>query len=134
MSLSATIKSIQDIMRKDAGVDGDAQRVGQLGWLLFYKIFSDLELQTELLQDDYTSPVPARLRWETWADEIGLDSVELEIGSITRGFRVPAFDLLLVGHHELKGMLGARRRTQPRSARETYRHSLCYPPLTINHG
>jgi type I restriction enzyme M protein len=69
MSLSATIKSIQDIMRKDAGVDGDAQRVGQLGWLLFYKIFSDLELQTELLQDDYTSPVPGRLRWETWADE-----------------------------------------------------------------
>ncbi len=69
MSLSATIKSIQDIMRKDAGVDGDAQRVGQLGWMLFYKIFSDLELQTELLQDDYTSPVPGRLRWETWADE-----------------------------------------------------------------
>ncbi|MEO2163648.1 MAG: transcription-repair coupling factor [bacterium] len=56
-----------------------------------------------------------RLR-ETWADEVGMDSIELRIGSITRGFGVPALDLLLVGHHELKGMLGARRRTQPRSA------------------
>jgi len=55
-----------------------------------------------------------RLR-ETWANETGLQSVEIRIGSITRGFGVPEFDVLLVGHHELKGMLGARRRTQPRS-------------------
>lgn len=53
---------------------------------------------------------------ETWAGEVGLESVEIQIGSITRGFRVPAFDVLLVGHHELKGILGAHRRTQPRSA------------------
>jgi len=38
-NLSGTIKSIQNIMRKDAGVDGDAQRISQLGWMLFYKIF-----------------------------------------------------------------------------------------------
>lgn len=69
MSLSTTIKSIQDIMRKDAGVDGDAQRIGQLGWMLFYKIFSDLEIETELADDDYTSPVPAALRWDAWANE-----------------------------------------------------------------
>ena len=76
MSLSTTIKSIQDVMRKDAGVDGDAQRLGQLGWMLFFKIFSDLEEQTELMQDDYTSPVPAHLRWEAWADEsrVGKDA------------------------------------------------------------
>ena len=35
MSLTTTIKTTQDIMRKDAGVDGDAQRIGQLGWMLF---------------------------------------------------------------------------------------------------
>ena len=58
MSLSTTIKSIQDIMRKDAGVDGDAQRIGQLGWMLFFKIFSDLEIETELEDDHYESPVP----------------------------------------------------------------------------
>ena len=54
-----TIKSIQDIMRKDAGVDGDAQRIGQLGWMLFLKIFDDLEIETELEDDDYESPLPA---------------------------------------------------------------------------
>ena len=69
MSLSTTIKSIQDIMRKDAGVDGDAQRIGQLGWLLFFKIFSDLEVETELEDDHYDSPVPPDLRWDSWANE-----------------------------------------------------------------
>lgn len=69
MSLSNTIKSIQDIMRKDAGVDGDAQRIGQLGWLLFLKIYSDLELETELEDTNYKSPIPVKFRWESWADE-----------------------------------------------------------------
>lgn len=72
MSLSTTIKSLQDIMRKDAGVDGDAQRIGQLAWLLFFKIYSDLELQTELEDQSYVSPIPARLRWEAWGDDVGL--------------------------------------------------------------
>jgi type I restriction enzyme M protein len=57
MSISTTIKSIQDIMRKDVGVDGDAQRIGQLGWMLFLKIFDDREEERELLDDDYTSPL-----------------------------------------------------------------------------
>ena len=39
MTISTTIKTIQDIMRKDVGVDGDAQRIGQLVWMLFMKIF-----------------------------------------------------------------------------------------------
>ena len=56
VSLSTTIKTIQDIMRKDAGVDGDAQRIGQLVWMLFLKIFDDLEIETELEDDDYKSP------------------------------------------------------------------------------
>jgi type I restriction enzyme M protein len=69
VSLSTTIKSIQDIMRKDAGVDGDAQRIGQLGWMLFFKIFSDLELETELEDAAYQSPVQPSLRWDAWANE-----------------------------------------------------------------
>lgn len=69
MSLSTTIKSIQDIMRKDAGVDGDAQRIGQLGWMLFFKIFSDLEIESELEDVSYESPVPPHLRWNAWANE-----------------------------------------------------------------
>lgn len=69
MSLTTTIKSIQDIMRKDAGVDGDAQRLGQLGWLLFLKIFDDQEAELELTDDDYQSPLPERLRWIHWAGD-----------------------------------------------------------------
>ena len=68
MTLGNTIKSIQDIMRKDAGVDGDAQRIGQLAWMLFLKIYSDLELETELEDSAYVSPIPHDLRWFSWAD------------------------------------------------------------------
>jgi type I restriction enzyme M protein len=72
MSLGNTIKTIQDIMRKDAGVDGDAQRIGQLAWMLFLKIYSDLELETELEDSKYKSPTPKKFRWESWADEEAL--------------------------------------------------------------
>jgi type I restriction enzyme M protein len=67
MSISSTIKSIQDIMRKDVGVDGDAQRLSQLVWLLFLKIFDDRETEWEMLQDHYQSPLPEAYRWRNWA-------------------------------------------------------------------
>ena len=67
MSISSTIKSIQDIMRKDTGVDGDAQRLSQLVWMLFLKVFDDRETEWELLQDNYQSPIPAQYRWRNWA-------------------------------------------------------------------
>jgi len=79
MSISSTIKSIQDIMRKDVGVDGDAQRIGQLVWLLFLKIFDDRESEWELLQDNYKSPLPERYRWRNWAaDAEGMTGDELK--------------------------------------------------------
>lgn len=78
MSVSTTIKSIQDIMRKDAGVDGDAQRIGQLVWMFFLKIFDDQEQELELLSEDYTSPIPEKLRWRNWAaDAEGITGDEL---------------------------------------------------------
>ncbi|AYH44519.1 class I SAM-dependent DNA methyltransferase [Azoarcus sp. DN11] len=71
MNLSSTIKSIQDIMRKDDGVDGDAQRLGQLTWMLFLKVFDQREQEWE---DDakekgkkYKSPLPEEFRWRNWA-------------------------------------------------------------------
>jgi len=67
MSLSTLIKSIQDIMRQDAGVDGDAQRISQLTWILFLKIFDDHETELELLRDNYRSPLPDHYRWRNWA-------------------------------------------------------------------
>jgi type I restriction enzyme M protein len=77
-NLANTIKSIQDIMRKDAGVDGDAQRISQLGWMLFLKIFDEMEEEWEMMKDDYKSPIPKDLRWRTWAaDEEGMTGEEL---------------------------------------------------------
>lgn len=66
-NVSGIIKSIQDIMRKDVGVDGDAQRISQLVWLFFLKIYDDREAEIELLEDDYQSPLPDHLRWRHWA-------------------------------------------------------------------
>lgn len=67
MNLSSTIKSIQDIMRKDDGVDGDAQRLGQLTWMLFLKVFDQREEEWEIDDKKYKSPLPERFRWRNWA-------------------------------------------------------------------
>jgi len=67
MNLSNTIKSIQDIMRKDDGVDGDAQRLGQLTWMLFLKVFDQREEEWEDDNKKYKSPLPERYRWRNWA-------------------------------------------------------------------
>ncbi|MEQ1518843.1 MAG: class I SAM-dependent DNA methyltransferase [Usitatibacteraceae bacterium] len=67
MNLSSTIKSIQDIMRKDDGVDGDAQRLGQLTWMLFLKVFDQREEEWEDDNSEYKSPLPEHFRWRNWA-------------------------------------------------------------------
>lgn len=78
MSLQAVVKTIQDIMRKDQGVDGDAQRLSQLVWMLFLKIIDDGEKQSELENPKYKSPIPEKLRWRNWAeDEEGLTGDDL---------------------------------------------------------
>jgi len=79
MTISNTlIKSIQDIMRQDAGIDGDAQRISQLSWLLFLKIFDDQETEIEMMRDMYQSPMPESMRWRNWAaDAEGITGDEL---------------------------------------------------------
>src|ERR1700731_1615371 len=78
MSVRNTVKSIQDIMRQDSGVDGDAQRISQLCWMFFLKIIDDQDQQLALLQDGYHSPIPAKLRWRSWAsDPEGITGEEL---------------------------------------------------------
>jgi type I restriction enzyme M protein len=78
MSVSSAIKSIQDIMRKDAGVDGDAQRLGQMSWLLFLKVFDAQEQELELELDDYREPIPEAFLWRNWAaDNEGITGDEL---------------------------------------------------------
>jgi type I restriction enzyme M protein len=78
MPVRNTVKSIQDIMRQDSGVDGDAQRISQLCWMFFLKIIDDQDQQLALLQDGYHSPIPTKLRWRAWAaDPEGITGDEL---------------------------------------------------------
>lgn len=78
MSISAIIKAIQDIMRQDAGVDGDAQRISQLVWMVFLKIFDAKEEEWELMSDDYKPIIPEGLRWRDWAsNDEGITGDEL---------------------------------------------------------
>ena len=67
MNVRTTIKSIQDIMRQDVGVDGDAQRISQLCWLFFLKIIDDQDQELELMQAGYQSPIPEKFQWRVWA-------------------------------------------------------------------
>ncbi|SDY48533.1 class I SAM-dependent DNA methyltransferase [Nitrosomonas sp. Nm33] len=78
MSIGTLVKTIQDIMRKDVGVDGDAQRISQMVWLIFLKIFDDKEQEWQLTTPGYKSPLPNRLRWTSWAkDAEGITGEEL---------------------------------------------------------
>jgi type I restriction enzyme M protein len=62
-NISGILKSIQNIMWQDTGLNGDAQRIEQLGWMLFLKIFSDKDKELELLDDKYKSPIPDEFHW-----------------------------------------------------------------------
>lgn len=66
MSIDNLIKRLQNIMRQDAGIDGDAQRIGQIVWILFLKVYDTKEKLWEL-NDDYVSIIPEELRWRNWA-------------------------------------------------------------------
>ncbi|WP_422123707.1 N-6 DNA methylase [Planococcus sp. X10-3] len=74
MTISNFVKSIQDIMRQDPGVDGDAQRISQLVWMLFLKVYdSKEEEEWEVFEEGFVSIVPEELKWRNWAkaDETG---------------------------------------------------------------
>src|SRR5262245_30405743 len=78
MSVRTIVKSIQDIMRQDVGVDGDAQRISQLCWMFFLKIIDDQDQELELLDRDYRSPIPRKYQWRVWAaDPEGITGDEL---------------------------------------------------------
>lgn len=69
MSLNTFIKSARDIMRGDAGINGDAQRIEQLTWMLFLKVYDAKETNWELYEPDYTSIIPEPFRWRNWATD-----------------------------------------------------------------
>ena len=66
-NLSSFVKRIRDIMWNDAGVNGDAQRIEQMAWMLFLKVYDTKETDWEIDDDDYTSIIPDECRWRNWA-------------------------------------------------------------------
>ena len=77
-NLSGIVKSVRDIMRKDAGVDGDAQRISQMVWMIFLKVFDTMEEEREAEKENYDSPLPEEIRWRNWAaDPEGMTGEEL---------------------------------------------------------
>lgn len=68
-SLTNFVKRLRDIMRNDAGINGDAQRIEQIVWLLFLKVYDVKENDWEFNDDDYTSIIPDNCRWSAWAHD-----------------------------------------------------------------
>lgn len=66
-NIGTIIKRLQNIMRKDTGVSGDAQRIEQIGWMISLKILGDKDQELEIIQDGYVSPIPPELQWQSWA-------------------------------------------------------------------
>ena len=77
-NIGGVIKSIRDIFRKDPGLSGDAQRIEQLGWMIFLKLFDDKDQEKEILNGQYKSPIPTDLQWRNWAaNDEGMTGDEL---------------------------------------------------------
>ena len=68
-NLSGFVKRIRDIMRNDAGINGDAQRIEQIAWMLFLKVYDAKEQDWEFDDETYESVIPAPCRWANWAHD-----------------------------------------------------------------
>ena len=67
MAVNNIIKRIQNIMRQDAGINGDAQRIEQMTWMFFLKVYDTQEETWEYKDENYKSIIPEDLRWRKWA-------------------------------------------------------------------
>lgn len=68
-NLSGFIKRIRDVMRNDAGINGDAQRIEQIAWMLFLKVYDAKEQDWEMDEDNYVSIIPEEYRWCNWGHD-----------------------------------------------------------------
>ncbi len=76
-NLTSFVKRIRDIMRNDAGINGDAQRIEQIAWMLFLKVYDEQEKEWEFDDKKYKSIIPDELRWRNWGCDIDLTDNEL---------------------------------------------------------
>ena len=68
-NLTGFVKRLRDIMRNDAGINGDAQRIEQIAWMLFLKVYDAKEQDWEFEEEDYQSIIPEACRWRNWAHD-----------------------------------------------------------------
>ncbi len=68
-NISGFVKRIRDIMRNDAGINGDAQRIEQLAWILFLRVFQNMEDNWELEEEDYSPTIPVKFQWNSWSKD-----------------------------------------------------------------
>lgn len=68
-NISSIVKNVRNIMRQDRGVSGDAQRLEQLGWMLFLKVLDEKDQELELIREKYTSVIPKQFQWRSWATD-----------------------------------------------------------------
>ena len=98
-NLSGFVKRIRDIMRNDAGINGDAQRIEQTAWILFLKVYDKKEQDWELFDDDYASIIPEECRWNNWAhDETGKGMTGDELLSFVNNTLFPTLKHLPVNN------------------------------------
>ena len=71
MALTNFVKNIRNIMRNDSGINGDAQRIEQIAWMLFLKVYDEKENDWEFNEDNYRSFIPENCRWRNWAHDEG---------------------------------------------------------------
>jgi type I restriction enzyme M protein len=94
-NISSIVKNVRNIMRQDRGVSGDAQRLEQLGWLLFLKILDEKDIELELLRNEYVSVIPEKFQWRNWA---------------TNQEGITGEDLLLFIDHPVDGLFATLRK------------------------
>ena len=68
-NLTGFVKRLRDIMRNDAGINGDAQRIEEIAWMLFLKVYDAKEQDWAWDDDDYQSIIPEQCRWQNWAHD-----------------------------------------------------------------
>jgi type I restriction enzyme M protein len=90
MAAWETIKKSLDALRTDPGINGEAEQIAQLSWMLFLKILDDREIVKERAQEGYHSPIPDELRWHRWADgseRTGSELLTFVDNTLFRGLR-----------------------------------------------
>ncbi|MBW8683539.1 class I SAM-dependent DNA methyltransferase [Chitinophaga rhizophila] len=103
-NIGGIIKSIRDVFRKDPGLSGDAQRIEQLGWMIFLKLFDDKDKEKEILDRKYKSPIPAAFQYRNWAEnDEGMTGDELI--NFVNNHLFPALKNLKVGTDDKLGII-----------------------------